>query len=174
VNKFQIEAVLREFPFLTAGDQLPVDQERIEEITVSRVTNDLLEIVPFLERIETALVDIRESKRIFLLDSAGKVLTEVRNARHEKSTLGRHVEESKPGETVGEALLRVNADEVVFVIVVHTGHRIESNRSQGGYTVTVYKPPRGFTLKEWLDERYRRAEALVKAMVAEIDAEGQK
>lgn len=174
MSRYKIEAFFREFPFLIAGDQPLVDQGRVEEVAVKRIDRNFLETTPYRKRIEMSLVKIDESQRVLLLDRDG-VLAEVRQSRYDRSTIGRHREESKIGETVGDALARIpNADAIAYAVVITTGHRIEHNESRGGYSVLVYKPPRGFTLAGWVGEQHKRAEELIKAEIAEIDAEAEK
>ena len=145
--------MLREFPFLTTGDEPLVDRERVEEIRVSRVDRDLLWVGAYREEIKMAHADVNESQRIFFLNRDGQILTEVRQGMHIKSTIGPRTKKFSAGETVGDALLRVSPEDVVFIVVQQIGQRIERNHSIGGYSVTIYKPPRRFTLAEWVARR---------------------
>lgn len=171
MDRFQIEAVLREFPFLGPL----VKSESVEEIKVSRISPELLDFTPKHRGATGICVNIDEREMVYLLDAQGAFVLEVKsevNIRHNEANDRNEPLESREGETVGEALLRIeDPDTVVWAIKIHKGHHIEEHRSVGGYTVTVYKAPRGFTLKGWIEEQLQRARAGVKATIAEIDAE---
>lgn len=143
---------------------------KVEEVRVSRVSRELLKMKPKRETGSGSMIDYCDEERAFLLGGDGEVLTEVEQDRHHyDATFGNSWRE---GETVGEALLRVsNPDDVAYVVLRHTGYRIQNHHSVGGYTLTLYKPPKSFTLLGWLKEQEHRAKAQIKAMVAEIDAE---
>ncbi len=173
IDGFTVRAFALEFPFLFKGENSLVDQAAVERMSVSRIDTDFLSCVPAREGVIGSQVDIDDSERIFLFDGDGNQLTEVKqqvDIRHnEKRWDGEYCD----GESVGEALLRLDdPDTVKFAVKVHTGYTTESHLSVGGYSVTLYKAPKGFTLRSWVEEQIARAQVLVKAQVAEIDAEG--
>jgi hypothetical protein len=199
MDKFMVGAVFRQFPWLAdipkgswggEPDEWCAENDctesgwhthptflraaAVEEALVSRIDRDFLSRVPMLYGARGCAVGIADSLRIHLLDKDGNILTEVRQGEkvldHEGGTHHYEVE----GETVGVALLRLeDPDAVVHAVSVHTGYVVEDHHSVGGFRVVVHKPPQGFTLKGWVDEQTRRADALVAASIAEIDAEGE-
>ncbi len=152
-----------------------VDIDQMEEISVERIDRNFLERKPQYDGATGSLVSIDDDKRIYLVSASGHLLAEVAQewyVRHNEAYVD---DESREGETVGKAIAWLeNPDSVEFALVVHTGYEIENHHSIGGYRVTVHKPPKGFTLQEWVDEQERRADAMLQASIAEIDAEGGK
>lgn len=174
MNRFKVRAFFTQFPFLTTGDKPIVrDTEKVEEVAVSRIDKDFLGKEPKYDGATGSLVGIDDSERIYLFDQDGNLLVEVKQGGYCHHNEAHMDNESWNGETVGEALLRRTdpAQQVHYAVVVHTGYEIQNHHSVGGYSVTAYKPPKGFTLPEWVEEQERRAKAQVEAMVAEIDAE---
>lgn len=175
MNRFRIDALLREFWWLncTDGDYEPlVDASKIEEAAVSRIDKDFLERTPKYDGATGSLVDIDDSEQILLCDQHGFVLTKVKQSGCCHHNEAHRDNESWDGETVGEALLRLeDPNSVVYAVLIHTGYEIRNHHSVGGYRVVVYKSPKGFTLREWVEEQKRRASEKLSAEIAEIDAE---
>lgn len=171
MNKFQRNAYFNEFPFLTEGDEPIVPNHlTVEEFKVNRITKELLSIVPLYDGATGCVVGIEDSKKIFLLDKEGKVLSEVQQAVSITHNEAHTDDEEYDGETVGEALLGLNPDDVHYIVTVHTGYKINDHYSVGGYSVIVSKLPKGFTLAGWLEEEENRAKKMVSAIIAEVDA----
>jgi len=172
MNKFQIFAFFRAFPFLTSGEKpLVPDQGNVEEVRVARIGVDFLDRRPRYEGATGSLVDIDDSETIWLFSAEGKPLGEVKQERFVRHNEAHQDDEQSPGEAVGEALLRIGPDLVHYAVVIHRGYQIQDHYSVGGYCVTVYKPPKGFTLAGWVEEKIRRAEEFTAAAIAEIDGE---
>ena len=173
-NRYEIRAFFEAFPFLTAGDDpLVRNADDVEEVAIRRIDEDFLSRVPQYDGATGSCVDIRDNERIYLLDRSGELLVEVKqggDCRHNEAYTD---DESWKGESVGEALLRTNKTQIHYAIVVHTGYRICDHHSVGGYSVTIYKPPEGFTLPGWVDEQKRRASEQITAFISEIDKEGE-
>lgn len=149
-----------------------IREDDVEEVKVNRISPEFLHIRAWYRGATGSLVGIDDSERVFLLDKDGRVLVEVEQSRdviHNEPYVDDEYEER---ETVGEALLRLKSpDDVMYAVSIHTGYEIRNHQSVGGNAVILYKSPKGFTLKDWVEEQERRAKAQVEAMVAEIDAE---
>jgi len=173
-RRFRIEEFFSEFSFLTTGENpIVADQDKVERVRVSRISPELLEKAPRSTRTVGHRVDINEREQIDLLDQDGNCLGTV-NEELTHTDHSSHDSSSKVtlGETVGETLLRIeNPDVVHFVIVVNTGYRLHNHESVGGYSVTLYKAPKGFSLRAWVDEQLAHARASIASQVAAIDAE---
>ena len=162
-NRFKIQAFFKEFPFLESI----CDIEKVEKAGVVRISKDFLMAKPRTEVVSGSLVNINDSEQVFLFDSGGNLLTEVKPSRS-YHYMGNCEE---PGETVGEALLRIDSTRVHFAATVRIGYEIRDHRSVGGYCVTLYKSPKRFTLLEWVEEQELRANKEVQAMIAETESE---
>lgn len=171
MSKFQIRAFFTQFPFLTSGDEpLVRDTEKVEVVAVSRIDKDFLGKEPKYDGATGSLVGIHDSERIYLFDRDGNLLIEVKQGGYCHHNEAHTDNEEWQGETVGEALLRTDPAQVHYAVVVHTGYEIRDHHSVGGYSVTVYKPPQGFSLPDWVEEQTRRASEQIAATLAEIDA----
>ena len=172
MNRFKVQAFFEQFSFLTEGEEPIVRNiEEVEEAVVSRIDKDFLDKEPQYNGATGSLVGIDDDEHIYLFDCNGNLLIEVKQGGQCTHNEAYTDDEDWDGETVGESLLRTDPERVHYAVVVHTGYKIRDHHSVGGYSVTVYKPPKGFTLPEWVEEQKQRATAHVKAMVAEIDAE---
>lgn len=172
MNQYLRHAFFSQFTFLTVGDKPIVQEaEQVERVSVCRIDRDFLGRKPRYEGASGNLVDIDDSERIFLLDREGHLLVEVKQGGYCRHNEAHRDDESWEGESVGEALLRTDPNRVYYAVVVHTGYEVVDHHSIGGYAVTVYKPPKGFHLKGWVDEQKRRAGEQIAATLAEIDAE---
>ena len=170
MNRFKVNAFFNEFPFLNA--LVEGGPREVDEVKVARIDRHLLELVPKYEGSTGSLVGIDDSERIFLLDSNGEVLAEPRQATDITHNEAHRDDEEEEGETVGEALLCLeDPNTVAYAVSIHTGYDIRDHYSVGGCSVVVYKPPKGFTLQEWIEEQKRRAKEMLDAQIAEIDAE---
>lgn len=184
MDLFQITAVLEEFKFLCQGEwsdendrPLLFDHESIEDIKINRISYELLRYTPRYRGVAGKVADIRDDERIFLVDENGKVLREVKQQRDIIHREAERDDEHQDGETVGEAMEKCYWDESVkgsvqFAVKIHKGYTIQDNRSVGGYSVVIYKPPKGFNFKDWADHQMWLAQKGVEAQIADIDAEG--
>lgn len=172
MNKFKIGAFFAQFPFLTSGDEPIVrNAKEVEVVAVSRIDKDFLGKEPKYDGATGSLVGIDDSERVFLFDRDGNFLIEVKQGGYCHHNEAHTDNEEWSGETVGEALLHTDPAQVHYAVVVHTGYEIRDHHSVGGYSVTVYKSPQGFSLPEWIEEQTRRASEQIAATLAEINAE---
>jgi hypothetical protein len=175
MDRFKIEAFLNEFWWLNCseGDYQPlVEADSVEKVAVSRINEDFLSRTPKYDGGTGNLVDIADSERILLCDRHGFLVGEVAQGGYCRHNEAHQDDECWEGETVGEALSRLkDSDEVFFAVLIHTGYEIRNHHSVGGYRVVVYKPPKGFSLKGWVDEKRRQAAQMLQSELAEIDAE---
>lgn len=126
----------------------------VVSVEVSRISPEFLQI-----RVWYYAED--DSQMLYLLDKEGGVLTSI-----EQST--NYSEEYQEMETIGEALLRLeNPDDVHYALRV-------DKVGECDYSITLYKSPRGFTLKAWVEEQLHRAAVQIEASIAAIDAEAQR
>jgi len=166
MNKFKVRAFFEEFEFL----QKIAEAEGAEEVYVKRIDENFLKRVPIYSGATGSLVDITDSEKIFLLDKDGNVLTEVKPSVDIRHNEAHWDDESWDGETVGEAIGDLdNPNEVLCAILIHRGFKIRDHHSIGGYSLTVYKPPKSFTLLGWIKEQERREKQLLSAQLVEID-----
>lgn len=149
-----------------------IREDDVEEVRVSRISPEFLQTRAWYNGTTGSLVGIDDSERIFLLDKDGNVLVEVEQSRDVVHNEAHTDNEYEEGETIGETLLRLeNPDNVMYAVSVHTGYEVRDHHSVGGNSVTLYKTPKGFTLKGWVEEQKRRASEQIAATIAEIDAE---
>ncbi|NQT22791.1 MAG: hypothetical protein HQ579_05045 [Candidatus Omnitrophica bacterium] len=183
MNRYKVQAFFKEFPFLAPvlelveeggdhGPQTVLSPEYVEEVKVSRIDRGFLEVIPKRDGATGSLVGIRNHESILLFDEKGEVIKEVMQAIDIIHNEAYREDEKEEGETVGEALAEIeDPNTVAYAVCIHTGYRIRDHHSVGGYSITLYKPPKGFTLKEWVEEQERRAKEMLDAQLAEIDAE---
>lgn len=182
-TRFQIEAFIREFTALFCWPDSPtgeqqtatrtaplVRDDRVEDIRVARVTPELLELVPARDTSDGNCVGIDDDQAVFLLAEDFSVLAEV---RQNVSAWTPQEQTRENGETVGEAIARLrDPGAVKYILERRTGDEIEERYSVGGYAVTLYKAPKGWTIPEWVAQQIARATAVLRAQVAEIDSVG--
>lgn len=173
---FQIQAIRRQFPALFAwpdgqayGERnCPlVRDDRIESVSVARVTQSLMAERPSRSTQSGNLVSIDDDRAFILLGDDFSVLAEVRQDEEHWAPDGTS---ARDGETVGEAIARLpDPRAVAYVLERHTGFTVEGYRSIGGYQVTLYKAPRGWTISEWIARKQHVAERQLSAQLLAID-----
>jgi hypothetical protein len=112
-------------------------------------------------------VGIDNDHRMWLLGEGGDVLTEVKQGRNVTHNEAHADHEYLHGETVGEALLRANVDDVRMILSIRTGYKIRDHYSVGGNAVALYVLADGWTLRGWVEAQKERARAaLAEEVVA--------
>lgn len=173
-SRFQILALERQFPALFEGEFPFVHRDRVEVARVERVTKELLESTPHYRGATGSLVGIRDDEQFLLLNADLSVIGRVRQERDVIHNEAHWDNEFEYGETVGEAIARLGcAQEVGYILRRHTGYDVCDHFSVGGYSVTLYKLPHGWTITNWVDEQCQCARNHLSARISEIDAEGQ-
>ncbi len=188
-SHFRIEAIKKSFPFLfrwpatkpnwITGNGEPavmaerssplVNDGKVYSLTIARVTKELLASTPRYTGATGSLVGIDDDFALFLLDEAGSVLGEVRQAMDIHHNEAHRDHEAEEGETVGEAIVRLGVYDVCTqVLGRHTGFIIRDHHSSGGYDAVLYLCPKGWTISGWCTEELRRAEAQVTAELNEF------
>lgn len=152
-----------------------VRDDRVEEVRVTHMTPELMEVRPRYEGATGDLVDLDDDDAYFLLADDLSLLGEVRQDRYVHHNEAHQDDEHFDGETLGEAIARLGcAEQVCYVLQRHVGYKIRDHHSVGGYSVTLYKVPKGWTISGWVAEQRRRAEVSIVAETAAIDEEGDR
>lgn len=170
----KVEMFFREFPFLvnfTAPD-------KVKTVKVLRVDEKLLATIP--NRYSYPLISEDYFEQIILLDKNGLPLGEVKQwGRYPESTKGRLwrmiglVENPRhQGESVADALHRLGevTERIVYILSLEKETKVNSDY----FRLVLYKPPKNFTLKEWIDSAVSRQQETLQKEIAEIDAEAEK
>jgi len=164
MNRFKFEAFLQEFPFLKEiiGKK---DANQIDRISVSRFDKDLLEKTPHYEGATGSLVGINEGQEIyFVLTNGGIIMNAVRNEGSCIHNEAYQDNESWDGETVLEAIDRHNVgDRLAYIVWENYGYEIRDHYSEGGLDFTVYKPAKGISIQQIIEEKKASASEQVKA-----------
>ena len=161
MNHFKRKAFYQEFPFLTAIEREP---EACEQIVVGRVNLDLLHRRPIRCKIVSAGANIAEGDEVWLLAGCGQLLGQV---RAEYDWRGPHDTRRSPGETVLEAIDRLDVvEQLCYVVWVEYGYQIVNHCSGPAWRVTIYKPARQIRIAEVVARALAMAQ---KKVAAETD-----
>lgn len=156
----KVVAFFKEFPFL----RKLLREEEGWEPCVKRVDYDLLISIPCYCEFKDWLFDFLDNggwvgkmpysvqSAYALLDKNGEILSFVGVRWWNPMTW------TRARETVGDAIARLGNRAKRVFFVVHFS-------PQGDHSLTVYKPPRGFTIQDWLEEEIRRKRAAVQEEV---------
>ena len=162
MNRAKVLAFFQEFPFL--GNIL--DENDVRYAYVRRVDRGLLAKKSERHEDDPECFSGHSVWDVYmLLDGGGFLLATVDGPTRKKwwrpATWGK----KRFGETVGDAIARLGdwAEEVFFVV-----HFVPVMEVDGG-TLTLYKLPKSFTLKGWLEEELRREQAVIRAESEAID-----
>lgn len=152
-SAFKIEAFFNEFPFLTNGDEpLVPDPSRVTRVRVSRISEELMGFSP-LDTITEGFICGSARESVLALDKNGQVIDKVKPAKDYGWRTG--------GEFVGQTIARLgNPEEIHFVVFIR---RVRTWDQDGDLSdnssVTIYKPPKNFTLRAWVDEYLQRKQS---------------
>lgn len=163
MNKFKFEAYLQEFPFLRElynGNHLGVD-----DIRVKRADENLLARVPTNSGYASAAGKRELNQSVTFVLADGTIIKDVVTQTYDWSW-GSGEWEKHTGESILEALSRVeNPDDVKFIVWVETNYE-NFDAVVDEMSITVYKTPKGTTFGELIEKA--RTEAL-KQVRAEAD-----
>ena len=164
MNRFKFDALLKEFPFLKelVKDKDPVE---IDGIWVKRMDKSLFARVPQYEGATGSLVGIGNGEAVHFILQDGTVMQNAvkdegvctHNEAHQDN-------ESWNGETVLEAVERHNVGEkIAYIVWEDYGYDIRDCYSVGGLDFTIYKPPKGKKVLDYLEAARKKAAEKVKA-----------
>jgi len=165
----KIEAFFREFPFL---QELFTQhgKERVRSVRVSRIDHEFLERRVSLE-VFPLFGDVvqgsAESELLLVLDQDGKTLVQVGIKELSKSSWWKRLWGCPGGywefpESIGEAIMRCDGQR--------HAHYVVSFRKGD---LVLYKPPKGSTIQNWVEEQTKREREVIHTEVEKIDAEAQ-
>lgn len=178
-NEHQIKANIyfEEFPWLKDY----VSADRVEAIKVTRVT---AETVKYCQETSSAVQDSpgyspKWIERIVLLDSAGGYITDVgfvpkkvekRFLFWRRQAISFSFDGYESREPISTALIRLGdkSGDVYFILSICDAG---GERKSDYFNVTIYKPPKGFTLKNWAEQRCQVLRNAFHQQIAAIDEE---
>lgn len=148
-----------------------VRQDVVETMQIRQMTPELMATVPKYNGATGNLVDLRDDDAIFLLRADMSVIGEVKqevyihhNEAHSDAT-------RENGESVGEAIVRLNCvTDVAYILRRHSGFVVENHYSVGGYEATLYKLPNGWSVTEWIKTQLVRADKQLLTLPLDIAA----
>lgn len=152
ISNSTMEAFFEEFPFLTKF----ADKKRGWKANIQRIDMELL------ERGAWESIDGICSEALIILDKNGDCLTFVGDITREKTKWWKFWTEERSWN-VGSALVYLKnigkANEAHFVLSLYEEH------------LTLYKPPKGFTITGWLEAQIVLEREQLKIDISKIDTE---
>jgi hypothetical protein len=139
----RIEQIFSEFYFL----QKYVDRERVVDIRIARMSRELLEVIP---------VDWRSTDHVSE-DTICLIVRDIEIAGRVRSGLNGPLD----GESVGQCIRRANCEPAYILRVQKYGWQLR---------VTIYKPQKGQTIRQLLDEQDHWDRLSVREQLDAIDA----
>lgn len=171
-NRFQIDAFVAQFSSLFATEiKLGIERyvhgpfSHLSGVRVARVTPELMQHTPESESYSSGLTDWHHTESVLLFDAQWCLLGTVR--QNDSGEVHGSRRWSEDGESVGEAIARIGcADTVTFVVSIR-----DDSPHEGPHTVevAVCKPPKGWTIPEWIERERQRAQAEIDARMNDID-----
>lgn len=179
IAQSKLEAFFVEFPWLIDLLRGYIGTEnlarRINRLAVERLDLEVLRYVPYHESSDDDLSLFRDTwwHRLFVLDDQGTLIREVEQNKkapnpnfhllHPLTWRHRHI--TLPGQLLIDALVTLGQDFGYVLSIQKT----EDDK----YYVIIYKLPKSFSLKTWIDELWRRETAAVRLENALVDWDGQ-
>lgn len=164
-TRYQIQAFKRQFPAIFSGDKPLIDERCVRDVRVARVTRELLETTPTSWEVAHRDGDHEDDDTWLLnadLSPIGKVISE-RTYGSERLGLRRD------GETIGEAIARMGCtDRVAAILRRRAGYEVRSGEQVDRYEAVLYLAPKGWTIRAWIAEQQRLADARLSSAVASI------
>lgn len=148
----RILAFVEQFPAVFEAEDgyyLRANPERVEAVSVAPFERELLSFRPRRESSDGNLVGVDDRQRVLLFGADWELLGEA-EPDHEWWTP--REQGFAVGESVADAILRVGADRVAWVVEIHHGWRIEEHHSVGGYDVVIHCAGERPLLEEWVTE----------------------
>lgn len=164
MNRFKFHAFLEEFSFLKelVGDTDPVE---IDGISVKRMDGNLFFRIPQYEGATGSLVGIDNGDAVhFILKDGGILEKVVKTAGFCRHNEAHTDDEDWSGETILEAIEKHDiSDSLAYIVWEEYGYEIRNHYSEGGLRFSIYKPPKGKRVQDYLEEARKKAIQEVKA-----------
>lgn len=171
----KLQVFLKEFPWLLQY----IDRSKVCDIKASRVSSEMLHRT---QRIASDPQEISPSydpawfEQIILLDDKGGYITNVGHITQKRKSFWQWHSpnkgwEAKSIQTISDALLCLGdkSGDVFYVVTIcDTGNRTFLGKDK----VVVYKPPKGFNLKNWLFQVEQAHSNALRQQLSEIDKDG--
>lgn len=159
MNRFKRKAFEQEFPFLSAILADHGREEKLQSIRVSRIDENLLKSTPSVYRWGGSLVDINKVESVHFILSTGKILFDAVRSDREIGSNYAHTETVRvEGESVLEAIDRLEVTDLSHIVWVRSGFRVENHHSTRHWEITVFKEAKSLKIEAALEAA--RAEAL--------------
>lgn len=161
MNKFKLKALKGEFPFVEEVEELKRKKaNEISEFKIKRIDENLLNEKP-LEVIHTgSLGKTEEYVSYYFFNEKGKEV-KVNPQKYEKysSNYQNSGGSEKEGESLLEAIDETDATEkVAYILEIEDYYRNwEGQDKVNDYNITLYKPPKGKTIKDYINEAKEQA-----------------
>jgi hypothetical protein len=159
----RLHGLKKELPFL---DSIMHDERYLDNISIERMSREFLLYQPKSEEINNPLTDIKRFERIHFVLSNKKVIKDKVKCCYD--LLGGY-NYKKDKHQDGECILETIHNSAMiprYIIFEETGYNIEKCKSKKNWRLTVYKPPKDFTIKQMLDEQM---ELIKKEIQAEFN-----
>ena len=166
MNRFKREAFVKEFPFLNElGQKLDYcDLDYCEEISVGRVDTALLNSIPKQSQAVGSLVGVDSGDQVFLLAKDGGLIGKVAPDWKYYSNYAHEDGDSGKGESVLEAIYRLDcAESLRYVVWIRYGYHIRNHYSGPQWQVKIYKPAKSDILTSLLAQAQQIASDQVEA-----------
>jgi len=164
MNKFKKIAIGKEFPFLTQiAGELEKELDDFTDIKIARVDRPFLFSVPKDDSWDGSCGESYEYHRLFgvwPLNEGGYQVREIdlTPSRNIGSNYAYSQRISEEGDTYLSSLLG-GLDDAAFYVLYHRDYSDwQGNQSVDMRTLTVLKPPKGFTILDCIEEALRDAE----------------
>lgn len=162
ISQMKYNAFCKEFPFL---HHVALDGV-CDSIKVKRMTPDFLNSTPRIDGGTGSLVSIEDGEYITIVTPSGVQVNAVKQSESWIHNEAYTDNESWQGESILDALYRLQAEDCTFIVKVSGGYNINDHCSRDNWQATIYKPAKDITIGELIAQAVARAEAQVKAEAA--------
>lgn len=164
MNPMKFDAFLAEFPFLNeVFTAHGLEAQDCDGLTVKRLTPELLNSIPCVGGATGSLVGIEDGEYIAIVTPETVMVDVVRQSVDWIHNEAYTDNESWTGESVLEAIYRMQAENLTHVVVVESGYNVVNHYSQNDWEATIYKPSKEFTVRDLIAQAVEKAQAQVKA-----------
>lgn len=154
MKTFKNEAFLKEFPFIEGLIDNSTD------ITVSRVDKDLLKKSFQNRSWDGSLGNDYDNYTVLFFSKDGKQLGSPSIGEYSGSNYSHSQTVDKDGESIIEAIYRLNIqNELHYIVVCNEGKSDwEGSEYREWDKLTIYKPPKNFTINNFIKELQQEAQ----------------